>query len=401
MRRALAGRVLVATTVILLLGSCTTESGSGASDTGARSRSRATGEYAPPDSPFSREDTVVTATCETGARFAAVAVRAWRPNEWRLLAERYFAIPSDAAFGNHPGVVAVHSPLVDLCGQGPDADSPYAVDDAEFMVPRIRALFDQGFTRMAVVLRKPGTDSTRADFVTSGDTREDADRQGAAGNRDEQNAVMSPDGRSVWFTYTNSSGEKRIGSRAVQGDQKISDEGPASGHDLPLNVAGQPPRAVQANMVRPSPDGRRLTATAPHVFGTVFDTPDSSSALTRKSARNAGLLNDCVGVVGWVSDARVLCRASSGSFRVRDARSGQAVGDPISVVDPHDATVAEGMLVSADGGEFIVSVHAPNEPYGSADLSPDFRVVPTTSEGEVTRAAHPFLDVGTVFLEWL
>lgn len=42
-------------------------------------------------------------------------------------------------------------------------------------------------------------------------------------------------------------------------------------------------------------NGRRLTATAPHVFGTVFDTLDSSSALTTKSARNAGLLSDCIG----------------------------------------------------------------------------------------------------------
>ncbi|MGW7360851.1 hypothetical protein ACWGI0_30570 [Streptomyces sp. NPDC054802] len=164
---------------------------------------------------------------------------------------------------------------------------------------------------------------------------------------------------------------------------------------------GQPPRAVQPNMVRRSPDGRRLTATAPHVFGTVFDVLDSSSALTRKSARNAGLLSDCVGVVGRLSDGSALCRTSSGSFQVRDARSGQAVGDPIGVVGPRGGTVAEGMLVSADGGEFIVSVHVPNDPYGSADLSPDFRAVPTTSDGETVHVSHDFLHLGTVFLEWL
>lgn len=86
---------------------------------------------------------------------------------------------------------------------------------------------------------------------------------------------------------------------------------------------------------------------------------------------------------------------------MRDAQSGQAVGDPISVVGPYDGTVAEGMLVSADGGEFIVSVHAPNDSYGSADLNPDFRVVPTASEGETVQASHSFLSLGTVFLEWL
>ncbi|WP_327319156.1 hypothetical protein [Streptomyces sp. NBC_01235] len=406
--RSVAGRALAAAaTAVLLLGSCTSSSGgderptSRAGTPNNSTRNAATGTYTPQDSPFTRKDTVVTASCEMGARYAAVAVRAWRPGTWKLLAERYFAVPGQAAFTNYPGVVAVHSPLVDLCRQDSDTDSAYAVDDAEFQVPRIRALFDQGFTRMAVVLRKPGSDSTQAGFVASDDSQDELDRRSAAANRDEQNAALSPDGKTVWFTYTNAAGKKRIGSRAAEGDQRVKDEGPASGHDLPLSVTGQPPHAVQANMVRVSPDGRRLTATAPRVFGTVFDTPDGSSALTATSARNARLLSDCVGVVGWASDSRVLCRTSSGAFQVRDAGSGRAEGDSISVVSPQDGAVAEGMLVSPDGGEFIVTVHVPNDPYGAADFTPDFRVVPMASGGKAVPVSQDLLGLGTVFLAWL
>ncbi|MFC9607503.1 hypothetical protein ACFTTN_29125 [Streptomyces niveus] len=392
----------VTATAALLLGSCTTTSDD--SDPDAKPSPRTEdegGTYTPPDSPFTRENTVVTASCEMGARYAAVAVRAWRPGEWKFLAEKYFVIPSHAAFSSYPDT-AVHSALVDLCGQGANNPSPYDVDDAEFMAPRVRALFDQGFTRMAVVLRKEGTNAAQATSVTSDDSQDEVDSRPVAANRDEQNAAMSPDGRSVWFTYTNSSGQKRIGSRAVEGNQRVSDEGPSSGHDSPLSVTGRPPLAVQAPMIRLSPNGRRLAATAPNVFGTTFDIPGSSSALTRKTARNAALISGCPGVVGWVSDVRVLCRTPSGSFQVRDARSGQPVGDPIDVVGPYDGEFAQGMLVSPDGGEFIVSVEivggVPDESWGP---EADFRVVSTTPGGKPVPVSHSHLSFGTVFIEWL
>ncbi|CAL9649457.1 hypothetical protein [Streptomyces sp. enrichment culture] len=69
-------------------------------------------------------------------------------------------------------------------------------------------------------------------------------------------------------------------------------------------------------MAHLAPDGRRLTATAPKVFGHVFDTLDSSWPLTEASARSATLLSGCVGIVGWIGDEQVLCRGQSGSFRV-------------------------------------------------------------------------------------
>lgn len=356
--------------------------------------------YKLPDTPFTRRDTVITATCLIGARFAAISVQAWDPERWTVRSERFFAIPSNAAFSNYTGVTAVNSPLVDLCNQGPDNTSRYGVDTKEQRTPRIRSLFDLTFTRMAVVLRDPGSKATHAGFVESDDAQDDVVHLNDATSADEQNAAMSPDGRSVWFTYTTTAGKQRIGSRAVGGDHHLSDEGPATGHGFPLTVTGKPPLAIQADMVRVSPNGRRITASAPKVFGTVFDAPVSSAPLTATTAHHATLVSDCVGAVGWIDDTRVLCRTSSGSFRAMDARSGRPAGAPISVVGPGDGTAAEGMLVSPDGKNFIASVHLPNDPYGQPGESPDVRVVPTAPGGKAVTVTNDSLSTDTVFLEW-
>ncbi|MFJ8357843.1 hypothetical protein [Streptomyces sp. NPDC093984] len=360
--------------------------------------------YAVPDSPFTRKDTVVTATCSMGSRWGSVSVRAWDPETWQQRAEREFPIPSDAAFVNYSGVKAVSSPLVEFCGVGPYNPSPYGVATSEYMAPRVRALFDLAFTRMAVVLRDPHNKKvSHVGYVVSGANLEEVVRLGGAAGDDEQNAVMAPDGRSVWFTYTAPDGKQRIGSRSADGDHHLTDEGPAAGHGLPLTVTGKPARAVQANMVHLAPNGRRLTATAPKVFGTVFDTWNSSGPLTRTSARGAALLSGCVGLVGWLGDDRVLCRTSSGAFRTMDARTGRAVGAPVNVVGPQDGMVAEGMLVSPDGKRFIVSVHPPNAQQNDDDYAyedPGFRAVPITPGGSPTPISNPFLDRRTVFVSW-
>ncbi|MFD6189914.1 hypothetical protein [Streptomyces sp. NPDC060275] len=360
--------------------------------------------YALPDTAFTRDDSVVTATCGMGARYAAVTVRAWDPETWQPRAERTFPIPGDAAFTNHAGAKKVNSPLVDLCGMNADDPSPYKVATLEYMAPRVRALFDLAYTRMAVVLRDPGnTADSRVGYVASGADLDEVERLSGAPGADEQNAVMSPDGRSVWFTYAARGGGQRIGSRSTEGSHELSDEGPAAGHGLPLTVMGKPPRAVQADTVHLAPGGRRLTAKAPKVFGNVFDTWNSSGALTSRSAHRATLLSGCVGVVGWTGDDRVLCRTSTGTFRVMDARTGRASGAPISVVGPHDGRVAEGMLVSPDGKRFLVAVHEPNARRSDdayAYRKPDFRVVPTAGRGETTGVVNDLLDTYTVFLSW-
>ncbi|MEU8353594.1 hypothetical protein, partial [Streptomyces sp. NPDC048845] len=256
------------------------------------------------------------------------------------------------------------------------------------------------YTRMAVVLRDADGRSTHAGYVESGGNAEDFVSLSNARGDDEQNAVMAPDGRSVWFTYITADGERRIGSRTTEGDHRLSDEGPAIGHDLPLTVTGKPPRAVQANMVHLAPDSRRLTATAPKIYGHVFHTRDSSGPLTAASSRSATLLSGCVGIVGWVADERVLCRTQSGSFRTVDARSGRPEGNTVAVVREDDGRVVEGMVVSADGEKFIASVHPPNDRSGQPIGRGDFRMVSTSGEGVATPVSPDSLTSDTIFLEW-
>ncbi len=361
-------------------------------------------EYVLPDSAFAREDTVITAACGSASGGVGVLVQAWDPERWEPRGKRYFRLPDDVALADFPGIKAISSPLVDLCGMMPTEPSPYGVDDLEYMSPRVRALFDLAFTRMAVVFRNPDGKSTHAGFLESGTSSDNSVRLSGATGDDEQNAVMSPDGRSVWFTYSDSAGRHRIGSRPAEGDHGLSDEGPATGHGLPLVVSGKPPHAVQANMVHLAPDGRRLTATAPQVFGHVFDTLDSSGPLTETSARPATLLSGCVGIVGWIGDDRVLCRNQSGSFQAVEARSGRVEGAEISVVDSSELTanavIAEGMLVSADRKRFIVAVHMPNDRYGSRSDGTDFQVVSISGKEDTPHIVHDALTNSTVFLEW-
>ncbi|KKD11901.1 hypothetical protein TR66_28785 [Streptomyces sp. WM6391] len=99
----------------------------------------------------------------------------------------------------------------------------------------------------------------------------------------------------------------------------------------------------------------------------------------------------------------MLCRTSTGTFRIMDARTGRASGAPVSVVGPQDGTVAEGMLVSPDGERFLVAVHEPNARRSDDDYSyrrPDFRVVPTTGSGATTSVVNDLLDTYTMFLSW-
>ncbi|MDT0608679.1 hypothetical protein [Streptomyces lancefieldiae] len=401
---ALTGKVAVLVAVLAVL--CVQGCGSSRSEgeegpePGPSAPYRGNRGYTLPDSPFTREDTVVTATCSMGARYAGVNVQAWDPERWELRETRNFFIPVDAAFSNYPDVKDVHSPLVDLCGVSSDSPSPYAVDELEYVTPRIRALFDLAYTRMAVVFRDPDGRTTHAGYVESEGNADDFVSLSDAEGDDEQNAVMAPDGRSVWFTYITADGERRIGSRSTEGDHRLSDEGPAIGHDLPLTVTGKPPHAVQANMVHLAPDGRRLAATAPKIYGHVFPTLNSSGPLTAASGRSATLLSGCVGIVGWVGDERVLCRTPSGTFRTVNARGGRAEGAAVAVAREDDGMVAEGMVVSADGEKFITSVPPPNDRSGQLVGLGDFRVVSTSGEGAAIPVSAESLTNDTLFLEW-
>ncbi|MEV8087229.1 hypothetical protein [Streptomyces nigra] len=153
-------------------------------------------------------------------------------------------------------------------------------------------------------------------------------------------------------------------------------------------------------MVRLAPNGRRLTATVPRLFGHVFDTLGSSGTLTAKSARSAVLLSGCLGIVGWIDDKRVLCRDKAGPFRAVDARTGRAKGATLAVVREGEGLAAEGMVVSPDGEKFVVAVHLPNDRSGEPNALGDFRVVSTSGEGRATPVSGGSLSHNSVFMAW-
>jgi hypothetical protein len=118
-------------------------------------------------------------------------------------------------------VKPVSSPLVEFFGVGPYSPSPYGMATSEYLAPRVRALFDLAFTRMAVVLRDPHHENaSHVGYVVNGAGQEEVVRLGGGAGADEQDAVMAPDGRSVWFTYPASDGKQRIGSWPADGDHR-------------------------------------------------------------------------------------------------------------------------------------------------------------------------------------
>lgn len=58
------------------------------------------------------------------------------------------------------------------------------------------------------------------------------------------------------------------------------------------------------------------------------------------------------------------------------------------------------MVVSADGENFIASVHLPNDRSGQPAGQGDFRVVATSGEGAAIPVSAESLTSDTVFLEW-
>ncbi|MFF9844133.1 hypothetical protein [Streptomyces sp. NPDC013740] len=347
----------------------------------------------PAAGPWGR-DRVVSAECLKGGRFVAVQVQAWDPDTGKPGASRTFDVPAPVAFWQEPGREAVPTPLFDLCRENPD-EAVYPSDALERVVPRVRAVFDRDFTRMAVVLRTPGGNGTHVGFVDEKGLTDLTARDGHPGpGVREQNAVFAPDGSRVWFTYETADGRHRIGSRAVSGTAALRDEGPAADTDLPLVVVGRPARGVQAEMVHVSPDGGRMTAWTDGLGAVVLDVPGASGVLTGAAAGGARRLAGCLHAVGWVGPDGVLCRTRTGGFRtvgaVRDA-------DPGPVLPASGAGGDEGLVVSPDGGRFLVVEHPPGDPYEGFR---GFRVAGTAPGAPSVRLESGAANAKTLFLEW-
>ncbi|NEC65536.1 hypothetical protein [Streptomyces sp. SID9727] len=233
-----------------------------------------------------------------------MTVTGWDAQTWERTTSRTFSVPVDAVvkdFYPSDGPI-IGSPLTDLCSDPPD-DAPRAIPDSP-----LRQLFDEGYTRMAVVLLDPETEATRVGYVDVNGkvtqlSRTADDDFGNAPH--EEQAVFARDGGAVWFTELDLSTDAvRISSRSVSGDHARVEHGSGEEGSMgSLALADDPVRGVFGRNVWVSPGGHKALA---RIDGdSVVDLPQDSVLLsTLPDNRLHYYASDCF---GWLDEVRVLC----------------------------------------------------------------------------------------------
>ncbi|MEU0168999.1 hypothetical protein ABZ214_26690 [Streptomyces iakyrus] len=261
---------------------------------------------------FPDKGVIVTASCSVPASNpASVTVTGWDPATWKRTVSRTFTVPAEAVVAEADHVA---TPLVELCadnfpGVGTSEEGPRAV-----AATRLRQLFDQDFSRMAVVLIDRETEATGVGFVdTSGKlTKLSGEQSTDFGDTPrEENAVFAQDGKAVWFTEEDSSDRVRIASRSVSGDHAATEQGSGDGRYMDgagLALAGDPVRGLFGKEVRVSHDGHKATTFITGRGFSVADVPQRSALFKVGGAKATGIPYeaDCY-PYGWVDDVTVLC----------------------------------------------------------------------------------------------
>ncbi|MFH9015352.1 hypothetical protein ACH4C6_28785 [Streptomyces sp. NPDC017943] len=269
---------------------------------------------------FPDKGVIITALCSVPAtKPASVTVTGWNPTTWEQTVSRTFTVPAEAVVAEADDVA---SPLVELCANNfPDVGTS---EDGPRTLPatRLRQLFDEDFSRMAVVLIDRQTEATGVGYVdTSGKlTKLSAEQGDDFGDTPrEENAVFARNGSALWFTETDSSDHVRIASRSVTGDHAVTQQAGGDGEYMDgagLALAGDPARGLFGKEVRVSPGGRRATAFITWQGYNVVDTPQRSALLTAKGVTAASIPvgADCH-PNGWVDNKTVLCGPRNGEAK--------------------------------------------------------------------------------------
>ncbi len=287
---------------------------------------------------FTQQNMIITAVCSRGNGSGGVVnLDGWNPQSWKHLAHAEFRLP-DTAITEYDASEP-NTAVRRLCE--PD-ELPADAGD----VTAIRSLFDQDFTKMAVVTEDPETRATHVGYV---------DRTGKftdlTGNEDfgntphEHNAAFSRDGSAVWFTYevTDDPGvstKDRIASRALAGDHKAVDRFEVRTAQHLVMVGSTPSQAVVANSAFLSPDGGRLLAE-----GYVLDVPAQTQGVGLDLVEKGRYLA-CYD--GWLDDDTVLC-GENGRFAALDIAPGAKPGPPILPSNDHRNRA---LVISPDGRRF-------------------------------------------------
>ena len=341
---------------------------------------------------FPKRNVLVTAVCSPGnGGNTVIRVDGWDPQSFKHMAQAEFRLPETAVIASSNK--RRHNTAVEqLCDPG---DWPPNAGD----VAAIRSLFDQDFTKMAVVTEDPQTAATHVGYV---------DRSGKytdlTGNQDfgetphEDNAAFARDGSEVWFTYEvvdkpGISTKGRIATRALAGDHKVVDrlELDYIGGNHLITV-GTGSRAVLARSAHLSPDGKHLLAE-----GQLVDPPAEGQAVGGDDLEPRSSIScDGGGRVGWLDNDTVLCDAeltAEQRFAAIDITPGAKPGAPIVPSNDHKNY---GMVISPDGQKFVfLSLKGSAQDYFLSDTKPGSTPKKIERTGEFSTLGDT-----AVFIDW-
>jgi hypothetical protein len=326
---------------------------------------------------FHQSNIVISLSCTPAAAGAGASIQVdgWDPQSWHRKAHAEFTLPASVLTAQPTDGQPGHTGGVyDLCNAGrrelTDSDLYGSrVQPADsVIVSRVRPIFDQDFTKIAVVIRDENTKATHVGYVDrSGKLTDLTDLTGSADGFGvtpyEQNPVFAPDGSSVWFTYPDPQDQDvtHIASRPLAGDHKLVDQWHGDGNRLlTLSLVGTPVRGLLADAVHVSPDGRRMAAWA-NVSGAVFDIPARTGRLTKETAVHPVSLQPkgpttCSDVIGWTDNHTVLC-AGGNSASSYDIFVTQDVDTPTAptsaAILPANDRQNFAQVISPDGKQFV------------------------------------------------
>lgn len=320
-RQHLHFAALALATTVALTG-CGSEGGSsgdgGSADSKGPKEKRSGGTGTPGSgSAIPDKDVVVRATCTVPANSPAkVTVDAWNPTSWNKRGSTTFTLPAKTVLKDDDA----RTPLSELCAG--NLLDPSDVADPEdgpnaLAEPRLRQLFNDDFSRLAVVLRDTETEGTRAAVVTPGGRTTMVSQGSGSDFADaptEQHPLFAPgsEGDEVWYlTKGKEDDVPRLFSSRMPGGKagKPTDRGPGDQLSVQrpgFTLAGRPASAVTASILQVSPDGRKAAGFHELQGVNVVDVPRRPTTQRDDDAPLTPLPSDCL-PLGWTDDTTVLC----------------------------------------------------------------------------------------------
>ncbi|WP_460526827.1 hypothetical protein [Flindersiella endophytica] len=335
---------------------------------------------------FSRRDLLVTAVCTPGnGGGGIVSVDGWSPQNLKKVAHAEFQLPDTVVTKTEE--VRPGTAVDDLC-------SPDGLTDSNDILA-VGSLFDQNFTKLAVVIQDPKSMATHVGYVDrSGKLTDLTGQEGFGNTPHEDNAVMAPDGSEVWFTREVDE-EERVASRPLAGDHQVVDrqqvESVGESH---LFVVGTPATAVLGGGPRISPDGKRLLS-----GGGVLEIPAGRRVIDEDLVDQATPVScgepDAGSAIRWIDNDTVLCGSDliGQRFSTLDLAPNATPSAPILPGNDHKNFV---QVVSPDGKRFLfLSVNENARDHYLSDLEPGSTPKKAEPSGEFSA-----LGVAVFFLDW-